>query len=77
MSKNPNPNLFWSYARPVADSKKGDLVAFEYKGFRVVGRVQHVRKNGTRTVEITEADPGFERHMAQDISEGIWVDVRT
>jgi hypothetical protein len=52
------------------------VVAFEYRGFRVVGRVRRVLKDGTRTVEITEASPGFERHMAQTIDEGIMVDVR-
>lgn len=57
------------------DSKRGDLVEFEYRGFRVVGRVYRVLRNGTRTVEITETDEGVERHMAQNIAEGIMVDV--
>lgn len=58
---------------PVRDSKKGDLVEFEYRGFSVVGRVYRVLRNGARVVEITEAAEGFERHMAQDIAEGIMV----
>jgi hypothetical protein len=69
MSKSDPPSA-------VNESKKGDVVTFEYRGFRVVGRVRRVLKDGTRTVEITEADPGFERHMAQDIDEGILVDIR-
>ena len=60
----------------VSESKKGELVAFEYRGFRVAGKVKRVRRDGTRTVEITEAEPGFEACMAQTIDEGIIVDVR-
>lgn len=62
--------------KTVSEAKKGDLVAFECRGFHVVGRVKRVLKDGTRTIEITEADFGFERHMAQTIDEGIMVDVR-
>lgn len=60
----------------VSTSKKGDKVTFEYKGFSVSGIVKRVLRNDTRTVEITEADEGFEKHMCQTIDEGIWVDVR-
>lgn len=60
----------------VSTSKKGDLVTFEYRGFRVTGKVRRVLRDGTRTVEVTEASEGFERHMAQDIAEQIMVDVR-
>jgi hypothetical protein len=61
---------------PVSASKKDDLVTFDYRGFRVVGRVRLVRKDGTRTVEITEARPEFEGYMCQTIDETIMVDVR-
>lgn len=60
----------------ISDSKKGDLVSFEYRGFRVTGKVRRVLRDGTRTVEVTQAPEGFERHMCQDLDECIMVDVR-
>lgn len=60
---------------PLKESKKGDLVAFNYRGFHVLGKVKRVLKNGTRTVQITEAGSGFEDYMAQTIDENITVDV--
>jgi len=61
--------------RAVYDSKKGDMVAFEYRGFCVTGIVRRVKRDGTRTVEVKAASEGFEHHMAQDIEECIMVDI--
>lgn len=41
---------------PIGESARGDRVQFVYRGKLIEGRVYRVKKDGTRTVEVTGDD---------------------